>query len=99
MAAMAALFRTGVAVVGVVGAAVVGVVVGAAVVRVVEGVPDGLLQAANPRADADSSRRGRMRRRDTEADPFRRRAILKRAGASVAPTVVVRERAAESRVG
>ena len=64
-------------VVAVVGAAEGAVVVGAAVVVVVvEGVPDGLLQAASPRADADSSTQsGRMGRRDMEADPFGRRAV------------------------
>jgi hypothetical protein len=76
MAAMAAVFGPGVAVVAVVGAAEGAVVVGAAVVVVVEGVPDGLLQAANPRADADTSTRSvRMGRRDMEADPFGRRAV------------------------
>jgi hypothetical protein len=62
MAAMAAVFGPGVAVVTVVGAAEGAVVVGAAVVVVVvEGVPDGLLQAASPRADADNSTQsGRM---------------------------------------
>jgi hypothetical protein len=77
MAAMAVVFAPGVAVVAVVGAAEGTVVVGAAVVVVVaEGVPDGLLQAASPRADAESSTQSdRMGRRDMEADPFGRRAI------------------------
>jgi hypothetical protein len=76
MAAMAVLFGPGVAVVAVVGAAE-GTLFGAeVVVVVVEGVPDGLPQAASPRADADSSTQsGRMGRRDMEADPFGRRAI------------------------
>jgi len=40
------------------------------------GVPDGLLQAASPKADADSTTKsGRIGRRDMEADPFGRRAI------------------------
>jgi hypothetical protein len=84
MAAMAVLFGPGVAVVAVVGVAGGAVVVGAAVVVggaavvvvAAVGVPDGLLQAASPKADADSTTKsGRIGRRDMEADPFGRRAI------------------------
>jgi hypothetical protein len=56
-------------------AAEVVVVVAFEVVGVVEGLPVELPHAVSPRADADSTTSDKLRRRDMEHGPFRRRAL------------------------